>query len=110
MLGQIPDLIVYFSNIKLSIRKYTTAEYTPDEISLLIHFHWEHRKQRSMLKPVSKPKATRSAFAIQGVFLNWEEVPNISDTPNVTETGAAIAGKPKSPSKKNKNRKNQKNN
>ncbi len=61
-----------------------------------------------MLKPVSKPKATQSAFAIQGV--NWEEVPNVSDTPNVTETGAAIARKPKTPSKKNKNRKNQKDN
>ncbi len=36
---QVPDLIVYFSNIKLSIRKYTTAEYTPAEISSSIHFH-----------------------------------------------------------------------
>ncbi len=63
-----------------------------------------------MLKPVSKPKATRSAFAIQGVTFNWEEMPNVSDTPKVTETGAAIAEKPKTPSKKNKNRKNQKDN
>ena len=58
-----------------------------------------------MLKQVSKPKANWSAFAIQGVILNWKEVPNVSDTPDVTETGAAIAGKPKSPSKKNKNQK-----
>ncbi len=36
---QVPDLIVYFSNIKLSIQKHTTAEYTLAEISLLIHFH-----------------------------------------------------------------------
>ncbi len=63
-----------------------------------------------MLKPVSKPKATRSAFTAQGVTLNWEKVPNVSDIPNVTETGAAIAEKPKTPSKKNKNRKNQKDN
>ena len=67
MWEQVPDLIVYFINIKLNIRKYTTAEYTPAEISLSIYFHWEHLKQRSILKPVSKPKATRSAFAIQGV-------------------------------------------
>ncbi len=110
MWEQVPDLIVYFSNIKLSIRKHTTAEYTAAEISSSIHFHWEHQKQRSMLKPVSKPKATRSAFAIQGVTLNGEEVPNVSGTPDVTETEAAIAGKPKTPSKKNKDRKNQKDN
>ncbi len=86
------------------------AEYTPAEISSSVHFYWEHRRQRSMLKPVSKPKATRSAFAIQRVTLNGEEVPNVSDTHDVTETGAAIAGKPKTPSKKNKERKNQKDN
>ncbi len=107
---QVPNLIVYFSNIKLTIRKHTTAEYSPAEISLSINFHWENRKQRSMLKPVSKPKATRSAFAIQGVTLNREEVPNVSDTHDVTETGVAIAEKPKTPSKKNKDRKNQKDN
>lgn len=107
---QVPDLIVYFSNIKLSIRKHTTAEYTPAEISSSIHFHWEHRKQRSMLKPVSKPKATRSAFATQGVTLNGEEVPNVLDTPDVAETGAAIAEKPKTPSKKDKKRKNRNDN
>ncbi len=107
---QVPDLIVYFRNIKLSIRKHTTAEYTAAEISSSTHFHWEYCKQRSMLKPVSKPKATRSAFAIQGVTLNGKEVPNVSDTFEVTESGAAIAGKPKTPSKKNKDRRNQKNN
>ncbi len=80
------------------------------EISSSIHFHWEHQKQRSMLKPVCKPKATRSAFAIQGVTLNGEELLNVSDIPDVTETGAAIARKPKTPSKKNKHRKNQKDN
>ncbi len=37
-------------------------------------------------------------------------MPNVSDTPDVTETGAAIAEKLKSPSKKNKQRKNQKDN
>ncbi len=36
---QVPDLIVYFSNIKLSIRKHTTGKYTPAEISSSIHFH-----------------------------------------------------------------------
>lgn len=104
---QVPDLIVYFSNIKLSIRKHTTDEYTPAEISSSIHFHWEYRKQRSMLKPVSKPKTTRSAFATQGVTFNGKEVPNVSDTPDVR---AAIAEKPKTPSKKNKKRKNQNDN
>ncbi len=63
-----------------------------------------------MLKPVSKPKVTRSAFAIRGVTLNREEMPNVSDTHDVTETGAAISGKPKTPLKKNKDRKNQKDN
>ncbi len=58
-----------------------------------------------MLKPVSKPKATRSALATQGVILNGEEVPNDSDTPDVGETGAAIAEKPKTPSKKKKSEK-----
>ncbi len=53
-----------------------------------------------MLKPVSKAQATRSAFATQGVSLNGEEVPNTSNTPDVTETGAAVAEKPKTPSKK----------
>ncbi len=62
-----------------------------------------------MLKPIGKPKATRSALAIQGVTLNGEEVLNVSDTLDVTETAAAIAEKPKTLSKKNKNRKNQKN-
>ncbi len=103
MWEQVPDLIVYFSNIKLSIQKQTTAEYTPAEISLSIHFYWENRKQRSMLKSVSKPETTRSAFAIQGVTLNREEMPNVSDNPDVTETEAAITGKPKTLSKKNKN-------
>ncbi len=42
---QVQDLIVYFSNIKLRIREYTTAEYKSTEISSLIHFHWEHQKQ-----------------------------------------------------------------
>ncbi len=40
---QIPDLIVYFRNIKLIIQKLTMAEYSPAEISSSIHFHWEHR-------------------------------------------------------------------
>ncbi len=106
----VPDLIVYFNNTKLSIQKRTTAEYTPAEISSSIHFHWENRKQRSMLKPVSKPKAPRSAFVVQGVTFNKENVPNVLDTPDVTETGAAIAGKLKIPSEKNKNWKNQKDN
>ncbi len=39
---QVPDLIVYFSNIKLSIRKHTTAEYKQAEISSSIHFYWEN--------------------------------------------------------------------
>ncbi len=63
-----------------------------------------------MLKQVSKSKATRSAFAAQGVALNGEEVPNGSDTPDVTEIVAAIAEKPKTLSKKNKKQKNQKDN
>ena len=110
MWEQVPDLIDYFSNVKLNIRKHTTAEYMPDEIHSLIHFHWQHQKQRSTLEPISKPKATRSAFAIQEVTLNREEVPNVSDTPDVKETGAAIARKPKTSSKENKNLKNQKDN
>ena len=63
-----------------------------------------------MLKPVSKPKATRSAFLIQGVTLNKEGVSNVSDTHYDTVTGAAIADKPKTLSKKNKDRKNQNDN
>ena len=63
-----------------------------------------------MLKPVSKPQSTRPAFATQEVTLNWEEVANVSDNPDVTETGAAIAQKPKTSSKKKKKRKNQMNN
>ncbi len=110
MWEQVSDLIVNFSNIKLSIRKQTTAKYMPAEISASINFHWKHRKQRSMLKQVSKPKVTQLAFVAQGVTLNREEVPNISDTPDVTETGGDIAEKPKTPSKKNKMRKNQKDN
>ena len=80
---QDPDLIVYFSHIKLNIRKNNTAEYTPAEISTSIYFHWENQKQHS---PVSKPKAIRSTFAIRGITLNWEEVTNVSDTPDVTNT------------------------
>ncbi len=110
MWEHVPDLIVYFSNIKVDIRKYTTVENRPAKISSLIYFHWEHRKQRLMLKPISKPKATWSVFATQRITLNGEEVPNISDTLDVTETGAAVAEKPKIPSKKNKKRKNQKDN
>ena len=110
VLDQVPDLIVYFSDIKLSIRKHTTDEYTPAEISSTIHFHWKHRKQRSMLKSVSKLKAIRLAFATQEVTLNGEEVPDVLDNSDVTETGAAIAKKPKTPAKKNKKRKNENNN
>ena len=107
---QVLDLIVYFSNTKLSIRKHTMAEYTPGKISSSIHFHLKDRKHRSILKPVRKPKATRSSSATQGVTLTKEEVPNVLDTSNVTETTAAIVEKPKTPSKKNKKRKNQKDN
>ncbi len=107
---QVLDLIVHFSNLKLSIREHNTFEYTAAETSSSIYFHWENRKQRWMLKPVSKPKATWSAFATQGVKLNRENVPNISDTSNVIETGAPIAEKPKTLSKTNKKRKNQKDN
>ncbi len=110
MWEQVSGLIVYFSNIQLSIRKHNTTEYTPAGIHSSIHFHWEHRKQRSKLNPVSKLKATRSAFATQEVTLNGEEVPNASDTPNVKKTGAAVAEKSKTPSKKSKKRKNQNDN
>ncbi|MCJ1263357.1 hypothetical protein MMC22_003227 [Lobaria immixta] len=102
---QVPDLNIYFSNVKLSIRKHTTAEYTPAEISSSIHFHWEHRKQHLALKPMSKPKATRSAFTARGVTLNGEEAPDVSDNPDATAVGAIIAEKPKTPPKRK--RKNQ---
>ncbi len=62
---QVLDFIVHFRNIKLSISKYTMVGYRSAEINLSIHFHWENRKERSIIKPVSKPKATRSAFATQ---------------------------------------------
>ncbi len=75
-----------------------------------MHFPWKHRKQRSMLKRVRKPKAIQSAFATQEVTLNGEEVPNVLDTLDITKTGTAIAEKPKTPSVKNKQRKNQKDN
>lgn len=55
-----------------------------------------------MLKPVSKPKTTRSAFATQKVMFNGKKVSNVLDTSDVTETRAAIAEKPKTPAKKNK--------
>ena len=55
-----------------------------------------------MLKLVSKPKDSRSAFITQGVTLNREEMPNASDPPHVTETGAAVTEKPKNPPKKSK--------
>ena len=106
---QVPNLSVYFSNIKLNIWKHTTAKYTPAEISSSMHFHWEHRKQRLTLKPVSKPKATQLAFATQKVTLNKEEVLHASDNLNATfdatETGATIAKKPKILSKKDKKQK-----
>ena len=100
---QVPDLVAFFSNVKQSIRKGNTAEYTSAEISSSIHFYWEHRKQCSTLKPVSKPKATRSAFTTQQITLNGEEAPNASVTPEATE--GAASEKPKTPSKKK--RKNQ---
>lgn len=54
-----------------------------------------------MLKPVSKLNVTWSAFAIQDVIFNREEMPNILDIPDVTKIGAAIAAKPKTTLKKN---------
>ena len=63
-----------------------------------------------MLKPVSKPKATRLEFVTQGFAFNVENMPNVSNTPDIIETGGAIVEKPKTPSKKNKKRKNQKDN
>lgn len=63
-----------------------------------------------MLKPISKPKATQSAFATQKITCNGEEVPNVLDTSNVTESGATIAEKPKILAKKNKKPKNQNDN
>ena len=86
------------------------AKYTPAKISSSIYLHWEHRKKLSMLKSVSKPQAIRSVFATQGVNLNTEMMSNILYTPDVTGTGAAIAEKPKTFSKKDKKWKNQKNN
>ena len=71
---QVPDLVAYFSNIKLSFQKHALAEYTSAEISSSIQFHWEHQKQRLTLKSISKSKATRSAFASQGVILNGKKV------------------------------------
>ena len=59
-----------------------------------------------MLKPVSKPKATQSAFATQKVMLNREKVLDVLDISNITETWAAIAEKAKTLAKKNKKRKN----
>lgn len=41
---QVLDLIIYFSNIKLSFWKNTTDIYTPAIISLIIFFYWEHHK------------------------------------------------------------------
>ena len=55
-----------------------------------------------MLKPVSKPKATQSAFASQEVTFNRRELLNVLDIFNVTETGFVIAEKPKTISKKKK--------
>ena len=37
-----------------------------------------------MLKPISKPKATQSAFTTQEVTLNGEELPDVLDTFDVT--------------------------
>lgn len=115
---QVPDLVVFFSNIKLSIWKHTTAKYTPAEISSTIYFHWEHRKQRSLLKPIGKPKTTQSAFAAQGVTLNGEEAPDASEaldaseapdasaTPDTTEAGVIAPEKPKLSSNKNRQKSN----
>lgn len=107
---QVPDLAAFFSNVKQGIWKGTTAEYTLPEISSSIHFYWEHRKQRSTLKPVNKPKATQSAFATQGPTLNGEEAPDASVTPESAEatakTTAEAAKQPKQLTKR-KQRKGQ---
>ena len=58
------------------------------------------------LKPVSKPKATRSAFTARGVTLNGEEAPDVSDNPDATAAGSAIAEKPKAPSKRKRKSRN----
>ena len=97
---QVPDLIAFFSNVKQSIRKGTTAEYTSAEISSSIHFYWEHRKQRSTLKPVNKPKATRSAFTAQDATLNGEEAPDASVTSDSAETTAGAAKQSKRSTKR----------
>ena len=61
---QIPDLSVYISNIKLDIQRGNTAVHTPTSVASTIQWHWQYRKQGLALR-VSKPKTTRSAFAIQ---------------------------------------------
>lgn len=62
-----------------------------------------------MLKLVSKPKATQSAFITLKIIFNEKKVLNILDTSNVIETEAAIIEKPKTFSKKNKKQKNENN-
>lgn len=63
-----------------------------------------------MLKPISKLKATQSAFATQKITCNGKKVPNILDTSDATELGAAITEKLKTLAKKNKKEKNQNDN
>lgn len=79
----------------------------PAKINLSIYFHWEYWKQHLTLKLVSKPKATRSTFAIQEITLNEEEVSNLLDIPNVTKIEAVIAKNLKTPLKKYKKQKDQ---
>ena len=64
-----------------------------------------------MLKPVSKPKATQSAFAAQEITLNKKEILDTSNSLDIIETGAIAIEKSKTISKKrNKKRKTQNSN
>lgn len=106
MREQVLYLIFYFNNIKLSIYKYIIAKYTLVKISLLLNFYLEYWKYCLTLKPVSKPKATQSIFATKKVIFNSKMMINTLDSPNDIETRANLTEKSKTPSKKNKKRKN----
>lgn len=76
---RVPDLLVYFKNIKLNIQKEEVDKYSYASVSSTIQQHWERKKQGLTLG-FAKPKSTRLAFFIQEASFNDEEEPPLSPT------------------------------
>lgn len=90
---RVPALASYFSTISANIIINNTDQYTPNLLSAMIKNFYEMRKQSSSLRLMNRPRATRSAFATQGVTYDGEEAPESAAAATADTTGTKGKGK-----------------